>query len=94
MKKKPAKKLSMRIIDQLRRLYPGVWIFDKSAPYLRWVGPEFSVKAVAQSAGEYEGKQRWYAMYVREDNKHQIVNVEDNNIYGTPELAVSGKRNR
>ena len=28
---------SSRVINQLRRLYPGKWVFDRNCPYKRWV---------------------------------------------------------
>lgn len=62
-----------RVIDQLRRLFPGRWTYDGLGI---WQGPDFAVHAEANLCSNYDGDDSWYVTYRREDT-HERVPVVD-----------------
>lgn len=58
------KKPRYRVIEQLRRKYPGQWKYDREAIGQRWIGAEFSVTAYSQ-ATQFEDV--FDTIYLRDD---------------------------
>lgn len=57
----------MRIIDVLRKHYPGTWRYEHHR--YRWCGPDFDVIAYSASAARYDGDDSTFrSEYRRSDN--------------------------
>lgn len=64
-------KVKVRIIDQLRKLYPGKWTWDQGMR--EWVGPEFCVHAVSVLDG-YDDES-CHTQLRRTDNGEPILDL-------------------
>lgn len=54
-----------RVIDELRRLFPGEWVYDRSG--FTWNGPDFYVWAEGNLCNRYEGDESTYTTFRRSD---------------------------
>lgn len=63
------KKSRYRIIEQLRRTYPGNWWYDRGSYAQRWVGPDFTVTAYSQ-ATQFEDV--FDTIYLRDDTGEHV----------------------
>ena len=55
-----------RVIDVLRKAYPGNWRYEFPS---HWIGPEFEVQGYSESAARHEGEidSRFQTVYRRTD---------------------------
>jgi hypothetical protein len=63
------KKRSQRVIEKLRKLYPGNWRYDKDLKV--WIGPEFEVRAYSVLNNQYDGDESSHTRYVEPTLKNQ-----------------------
>lgn len=63
-------KSKVRIIDQLRKLYPGTWVYDQQSG--DWIGPDFKVGARASWAPQWDGDESFVVSYIRTDTLEQV----------------------
>lgn len=60
-----------RVIDELRRSFPGAWRYDPVAN--RWNGPDFSVEPRSHLAPRYDGDDdSFVTVYYRSDTQVAI----------------------
>lgn len=63
----------MRIINQLRKLYPGKWKHEYTpAGTSRWIGPNFIVGAFSMHAPVYDAEERFMTVYLRLDTQRPV----------------------
>ena len=55
-----------RVIDVLRKAYPGVWRFEWPS---RWVGEQFEVQGQSSVPDQFDN---WYVEYVKTDTQERV----------------------
>ncbi len=62
-----------RVIDQLRKLFPGHWTYEG---WGLWQGPAFAVVSTANLCNNYDGDESWYVTYCRTDTGERVPVVD------------------